>query len=179
MVNRVGLTPRPLLPVYANQRTSHDQPYWAASGKVEDGRGSWGSVAIAPFPIPPGRRGRSPAPGRGWVSPDYPNRRPDVPTTPADQAGARVDCFPTHAAFPHWQEGRHPHCHFRGLLRLYTCYDPPDRSAAQGDLCHEAPALSVTLRSRSSATRSIDNFWVDSSSTSDLRRSGLLHPQTH
>jgi hypothetical protein len=31
MVNRVGLTPLPLLPVYANQRTSHDQPYWAAS----------------------------------------------------------------------------------------------------------------------------------------------------
>ena len=25
-----------------------------------------------------------------------------VPTTPADRAGARVDCFPTHAAFPKW-----------------------------------------------------------------------------
>ena len=33
-----------------------------------------------------------------------------VPTTPADRAGARVDCFPAHAAFPKWPEGRHPHC---------------------------------------------------------------------
>ena len=88
--------------------------------------------------------------------PEPPSRRA-VPTTPADQAGARVDCFPAHAAFPKWQEGRHPHCHFRGLLRLHTCYGPPDRSAAQGDLCHEAPALPVTRPSRPSATRSIDN----------------------
>src|ERR1035437_1421446 len=53
-----------------------------------------------------------------------------VPTTPADRAGARVDCFPTHAAFPKWQEGRHPHCHFRGLLRLHSRYGLPDSSAA-------------------------------------------------
>ena len=30
------------------------------------------------------------------------------------------------------------------------------RSAAQGDLCHEAPALPVARSGRSSATRSID-----------------------
>ena len=59
-----------------------------------------------------------------------PSRRA-VPTTPADQTGARVDCFPARAAFPKWQEGRHPHCHFRGLLRLHSRYGPPDRSAAQ------------------------------------------------
>jgi hypothetical protein len=53
-----------------------------------------------------------------------------VPTTPADQAGAHVDCFPAYAAFPNWPEGRHPHCQFRGLLRLYSRYGPPDRSAA-------------------------------------------------
>ena len=80
-----------------------------------------------------------------------------VPTTPADRAGAHVDCFPTHAAFPKWQEGRHPHCHFRGLPRLHSRYGPPDRSAAQGNLCHEAPALAVARTSRSSATGSIDN----------------------
>ena len=61
--------------------------------------------------------------------PEPPFRRA-VPTTPADRAGARVDCFPAHAAFPKWQEGRHPHCHFRGLLRLHSRYGPPDRSAA-------------------------------------------------
>ena len=61
--------------------------------------------------------------------PEPPFRRA-VPTTPTDQAGAHVDCFPAHAAFPKWQEGRHPHCHFRGLLRLHSRYGPPDRSAA-------------------------------------------------
>jgi hypothetical protein len=81
-----------------------------------------------------------------------------TPTTPADQAGARVDCFPAHAAFPKWQEGRHPHCHFRGLLRLHSRYGPSDRSAAQGDLCREAPAQPVTQPSRSPASGSIDNY---------------------
>jgi hypothetical protein len=80
-----------------------------------------------------------------------------VPTTPADRAGARVDCFPARAAFPKWQEGRHPHCHFRGLLRLHSRYGPPDCSPPRGDLCHEAPARTVARTSRSSATGSIDN----------------------
>src|ERR1700680_2118326 len=88
--------------------------------------------------------------------PEPPFRRA-MPTTPADRAGAHIDCFPAHAAFPKWPEGRHPHCHFRGLLGLHTRYGPPDRSVAQGDLCHEAPALPVTRPNRSSATRSIDN----------------------
>src|SRR5262249_33338036 len=61
--------------------------------------------------------------------------------------------LPAQAAFPKWQEGRHPHCHFRGLLRLHSRYGPPDRSAALGDLCHKAPARAVTRTSRSSANR--------------------------
>src|SRR5438128_82061 len=61
-----------------------------------------------------------------------------VPITPADQMGARVDCFPICAAFPVSLAGRHPHLHFRGLLRLYSHYGPLDCSTAQGDLCHEA-----------------------------------------
>src|SRR4029450_5113408 len=89
--------------------------------------------------------------------PEPPFRRA-VPTTPADQAGAHVDCFPARAAFPKWQEGRHPHCHFRGLLRLYACYGPSDRSATQGDLCHEAPALPGAHPSASSASGLIDNY---------------------
>ena len=72
--------------------------------------------------------------------------------------GMRVSiASPLDAAFPKWPEGRHPHCHFRGLLRLHSHYGPSDRSAAQGDLCHEAPAQPVTRPSRSSATGSIDN----------------------
>jgi hypothetical protein len=38
--------------------------------------------------------------------PEPPFRRA-APTTPADRAGVRVDCFPAHTAFPKWQEGRH------------------------------------------------------------------------
>src|SRR5260370_19819827 len=61
--------------------------------------------------------------------PEPPFRRA-VPTTPADQAGARVDCFPAHAAFPKWQEGRHPHCHFLGLPRLHSRDSPSDSAPA-------------------------------------------------
>ena len=61
--------------------------------------------------------------------PEPPFRRA-VPTTPADRAGARVDCFPTHTAFPKWQEGRHPRIVTFEMLRLHTCYGPPGRSAA-------------------------------------------------
>ena len=97
----------------------------------------------------------------GFPPPCYPNygASDSCPGrfTPADQTGARVDCFSVRAASPKWPEGRHPHCHFRGLLRLHSRYGPPDRSAAQGDLCHKAPAPPVTQPSRSSATRSIDN----------------------
>ena len=46
---------------------------------------------------------------------------------------------------------------FEGLLKLHSRCGPSDRSVAQGDLCHEAPALPVAQPSRSSATGSIDN----------------------
>ncbi len=64
---------------------------------------------------------------------------------------------PSRAAFPNRQAGRHPQLHFRGLLRLHSRYGPLDRSAAQGDLCHEASKRPVTQPPRSSATRSTDN----------------------
>ena len=40
----------------------------------------------------------------------------------------------------------------------FTRYGPSDRSAAQGDLYHEAPTQPVTRLSRSLATGSIDNY---------------------
>src|SRR6266700_1753608 len=58
------------------------------------------------------------------------------------------------AAFPVTQAGRHPHRYFRVLFRLYSRYCPRARSAAQGGLCHKAPACSVAQTSCSSATRS-------------------------
>ena len=66
----------------------------------------------------------------------------DLPEV-AEKRANKVASFPAHAAFPKWPEGRHPHCHFRGLPELHLRYGPSDRSVAQGDLCHEAPALPV------------------------------------
>jgi hypothetical protein len=103
--------------------------------------------------------------------PEPPFRRA-VPTTPADQTGARVDCFPARAAFPKWPEGRHPHCHFRGLLRLHSRYGSSDRSVTKvtfvtrlqpcrspGQAARQLPDQSTTL-------------WVESSSTDDSRLRG-------
>ena len=47
-----------------------------SGGRVEDGRGSLGPMANAPFSIPPGHRRRSPAPGshRTWRA-DFPHQR--------------------------------------------------------------------------------------------------------
>ena len=64
---------------------------------------------------------------------------------------------PFHAAFPGRKAGRHPHHHFRGLLRLHSRYGPLGRSTAQGGLCHEASRRPVTRPPRSLATRSTDN----------------------
>src|ERR1700759_1803866 len=81
-----------------------------------------------------------------------------VPITPADRKGARVDRFPVRTAFPVSLAGRHPHLHFRGLLRLHSRYGPSDRSIAQSDLRHEASIRPVTQPNRSSATRPIDCY---------------------
>ena len=64
---------------------------------------------------------------------------------------------PSHAAFPELWAGRHPHCPFRGLLRLHSRYGPHARSTAQGGLCHGASTRPVTRPRRPSATSSIDN----------------------
>jgi hypothetical protein len=65
---------------------------------------------------------------------------------------------PSHAAFPDLWAGRHPHWHFRGLLRLHSRYGPHARSTAQGSLCHGASTRPVTRPRRPSATSSIDNL---------------------
>ena len=118
---------------------------------------SYDPVRLPSVPPPVATLRPLPSPATGLPRLPEPPFRRAVLTTPADRAGARVDCFPAHAAFPKWPEGRHPHCHFRGLLKLHLRYGPSDRSVAQGDLCHEAPALPVAQPSRSSATGSIDN----------------------
>jgi hypothetical protein len=85
--------------------------------------------------------------------PEPPFRRA-APTTPADRAGAHVDCFPAHAAF-----------HRRVGIRIVTfeaCSGfthVTARRIAQpptGGLCHEAPTRAVARPSRSSAADSDD-----------------------
>jgi hypothetical protein len=66
------------------------------------------------------------------------------------------------------------HCHFRGLLRFYACYGPPDRSATQGDLCHEAPVPPVTQRNRPQLPDLSTIIRVEPSSTGDSRLQGAL-----
>jgi len=73
------------------------------------------------------------------------------------ETGACVDCFPISRGLPRFSAGRHPHHHFRGLLRLHSRYGPLARSTAQGGLCRKAPARQVARTDRLPATRSIDN----------------------
>src|SRR6478672_2521427 len=121
-------------------------------------RRSYDPVRHPTWPSPYATLRPLPSPTTGLPRLPEPPFRRAVPTTPADRAGARVDCFPARAAFPKWQEGRHPHCHYRGLLRLHACYGPPDRSAAQGGLCREAPTRPVTRPNRSPASGPIVNY---------------------
>src|SRR3977135_3590486 len=96
--------------------------------------------------------------------PEPPFRRA-LPATPADRAWSRVDCFPAHAAFPKWQEGRHPHCHFRGLHRLHSVTarriaQPPKATFVArlrprqlpDQAPRQLPDLSTIIRVRSSLT---------------------------
>src|SRR6266571_5624 len=76
---------------------------------------SYDPVRLPPWPPPVATLRPLPSPVTGLPRLPEPPFRRAVPTTPADQAGARVDCFPAHAAFPKWQEGRHP-------LSLSRCY---------------------------------------------------------
>src|SRR5262245_10147479 len=64
---------------------------------------------------------------------------------------------PFHAAFPKLWVGRHPHCPFRGLLRLHSRYGPHACSTAQGGLCHGAWPGPVARPRRPIATSAIDN----------------------
>jgi hypothetical protein len=61
--HRVGLTPRPLLPVYPNQRTSQDRPDWS------------GSCQERSFPSRCGRAGHFRTPNEAQASPESIPRR--------------------------------------------------------------------------------------------------------
>ena len=123
------------------------------------------------------RRWRDHHPRR--VSPDYPDHpsKRAVPTTPGGSRQVRSSAASLpHAAFPVTQAGRHPHHHFRGLLRLHSRYGPLDRSTARGGLLSRGfsqagyptpPPASYQIKPTT--------IWVEPSSTGDLRRRGALN----
>ena len=128
-------------------------------------RRSYDPVRHPPWPPPCATLRPLPPPLTGLPRLPEPPFRRAVPTTPADRAGARVDCFPARAAFPKWQEGRHPHCHFRGLHRLHSVTarriaQPPKAafvarlqpSQLPDQAARQLPDLSTIFRVESSST---------------------------
>src|SRR3954464_7871932 len=128
-----------------------------SSASITRPQRSYGPLRLPSDPPPVRRGGCQPQSRR--VSPDDPHHPSNVPCPVPRriETGAWVDCFPAHTAFPVSQAGRHPHLHFRGLLRLHARYGPLDCSTAQGGLCHEASTRPVARPGRSSATGAIDN----------------------
>src|SRR5208337_4770535 len=106
---------------------------------------------------------RAEPPGLGFPhSPESPSLHA-VPLTPVDPTGVPVGDFPVGAAFPDVMAGRRPRLHFRGLLRLHTCYGLQVRSTTQGGPAPAGsqgfgPVRPVAGLSRLSATRLTDNY---------------------
>ena len=121
-------------------------------------RRSYDPVRLPPWPLPSATLRTLPSPLTGLPRLPEPPFRRAVPTTPADRAGARVDCFPARAAFPKWQEGRHPHCHFRGLHRLHSVTARRIAQPPKVTFVTRLRAQPVTRPSRSSASGPIDNY---------------------
>src|SRR5206468_12098521 len=65
-----------------------------------------------------------------------------------------VGSFPARAAFPVLQAGRHPHRHFRGLLKLHSRYGLHSCSPTKRGLYREAPPWPVSRPGRSPAFQS-------------------------
>ena len=91
------------------------------------------STVIRPCPTPASAAAYRDVEARSRrVSPDYSDHPSDVPC-PLPRRIKRVPvsiASPLTRPSPNGRRGRHPHCPFRGLLRLHSRYGPPDRSAA-------------------------------------------------
>ena len=133
---------------------------------------SYDPVRLPPWPPPVAMLRPLPSPLTGLPRLPEPPFRRAVPTTPADQTGARVDCFPAHAAFPKWPEGRHPHCHFRGLLRFHSRYGSSDRSVTKATFVTRLRPCQLPGRAARQLPDQSTTLWVESSSTDDSRLRG-------
>jgi hypothetical protein len=133
---------------------------------------SYDPVRLPPWPPPVAMLRPLPSPLTGLPRLPEPPFRRAVPTTPADQAGAHVDCFPAHAAFPKWPEGRHPHCHFRGLLRLHSRYGSSDRSVTKATFVTRLRPCQLPAQAARQLPDQSTTLWVESSSTDGSRLRG-------
>jgi hypothetical protein len=59
-------------------------------------------------------------------------------------------CFPAHAAFPNWSEGRHPHCHFRG---------PRHHAGNPGIGTPDVCRIRITLSSNTTQSQPSLRYW--------------------
>src|SRR3954467_5240746 len=115
------------------------------------------------------------SPRSRWVSPADPHHPSSVPCPVPRriETGACVDYFPAHTAFPVSQAGRHPHLHFRGLLRLHARYGP--RWIAQPPKAAFVTRLRPGRLPRQAARQLPDQsttLWMEPSSIGDTRRRG-------
>jgi hypothetical protein len=117
---------------------------------------SYYPVRLPPMPPPEATLRPLPSHQTGLPRLPEPPFQRAVPTTPADRAGAYVDCFPASRSLPQMAGGSASALSLsrpaQASLTLRRIAQPPT-----GDLCHEAPTHAVTRTSRSSATGSIDN----------------------
>ena len=76
---------------------------------------------------------------------------------PGGSSGCAHRLLPTlMGVFPNWQEGRHSHCVFRGLVKLHSRYGPSDRSATQ------RRPLSRVFSPASYPAKALASFWPQS-----------------
>jgi len=134
---------------------------------------SYDPVRLPPWPPPFATLRPLPSPLTGLPPLPEPPFRRAVPTTPADRAGACVDCFPTHTAFAKWQEGRHPHVTFEACSGFTHVTARRIAQSAKATFVTRLQPFRFTRPSRSSATRSIDNSLDEFLSAQVIRAFGV------
>ena len=115
-----------------------------------------------------------------------PNGSPPItritfPTCRAHYPGGSSRCMcrllPRPRSLPQqWPTGRHPHCHFRGLLRLHSRYSPLDRSATKATFVTRLRPCQLPGQTARQLPDQSTTVWMDSSSIGDTRLRGALLP---
>ena len=143
------------------------------SAGITQPRRSYDPVRLPQWPLPSATLRTLPSPLTGLPRLPEPPFRRAVPTTPADRAGAHVDCFPAHAAFP--VAG--------GSASALSLSGPAQASLSYGRRIAQPPKVTFVTRLQPSwlpshTTRQLPDlstiFRVESSSTGVSRLRGAL-----